>query len=670
VDFAGVGAVPAHGPGVPGGFVLLGPPPAAPFAAHDPFTVQPALLTPTVRSPSMGYARFFPISGRDDPPDERTGGVTVLLRRLANPYLPFDPRRRLPFGLAPDPAYNPYVTTDYVEDVPVSAVNGVGAVASVGRLQPYAAHRSQLAPQAVRLHPTVWNTFGADNVPAPDHYDWLTHLDRRPSSLLELSQVSGYQPYQLTQRFLCPDADGRLVPFGQRAPWLDEGRAPGGASHRLYRLFEFLDVGTGAAGVAAAGRVPGKINLNTVWDPETLRAVCDPQAANAVGADDVDRLFTQFFYDPTGAAPGDGRRTPGPVPSRADRPFLGFAAGTCPPGTGPDGAADSLARLGLLPGASHPYLAAQLLTKIAGQVTTRSNVFAVWLTVGFFEVTDDSTRPVKLGAELGRAEGRQIRHRMFAVVDRSNLSIASCAAALGAVPPPPPAPLPVTSQAVPVSALRGTLPLWPSGPAVPWEIGPGTALVVGAGAEQETVEVLAVDARLQPPQLTAAFTKAHAAGTALSLANVPGAPPVFLQPLAVQGPDPLPAPPYVPPLPYAVTVRQAVDPARSSAMALAGRYESIPWEIKPGTPLILDVGPSQEVVTVQAAGFAFDPATATGSFQVVVTRPHGDGFVIANTFTGNPGPQARFAPGTRLSAPWYVTSASSSDNPLIRRSPP
>lgn len=131
-------------------------------------------------------------------------GVTVLLRRLANPYLPpqTDP------GL---PGYNPYLTIDYMSHVPLYNAATGGTYKSVGKFQPMAAHRTQQYlqqpnPDNVATVQTV-HTLGSLNNPdapfqPPAAFDWLAHLDRRLTSIAELLQVSGYKPHELTQKFM------------------------------------------------------------------------------------------------------------------------------------------------------------------------------------------------------------------------------------------------------------------------------------------------------------------------------------------------------------------------------------------------------------------------------------------------------------------------------------
>ena len=73
----------------------------------------------------------------------------------------------------------------------------------------------------------------------------------------------------------------------------------------------------------------------------------------------------------------------------------------------------------------NPYFRYGGLTRLGNMVSHNSNVFAIWVTVGYFEVQDvedvddAGTKVERLGKELGYDTGRITRHRSFYLVDRS-----------------------------------------------------------------------------------------------------------------------------------------------------------------------------------------------------------------------------------------------------------
>jgi hypothetical protein len=71
----------------------------------------------------------------------------------------------------------------------------------------------------------------------------------------------------------------------------------------------------------------------------------------------------------------------------------------------------------------HPYYRTELLQKLMNLTTVRTHQFAVWITIGFFEVLDPGSpvlgTPDKLGGEIGLAAGRNIRYRSFFLLDRT-----------------------------------------------------------------------------------------------------------------------------------------------------------------------------------------------------------------------------------------------------------
>jgi hypothetical protein len=203
-------------------------------------------------------------------------------------------------------------------------------------------------------------------------------------------------------------------------------------------------------------RDPGRINLNTIPSPEVLQGLLN--YFPGMGDSASFATFWQKFLDTrhggaSASGTSDAALPNNTYPTRFMNPFRSPAgAGMLPAGQLPgnqrevdatllrgvtSGSAQPLFELdGNLTGNNTPpqyadynrnaFFRYQEFSRLANCVTTRSNVFAVWITVGYFEVQPasngvDAGHPDgwTLGQELGSDTGKIERHRAFYIFDRS-----------------------------------------------------------------------------------------------------------------------------------------------------------------------------------------------------------------------------------------------------------
>ncbi len=193
-------------------------------------------------------------------------------------------------------------------------------------------------------------------------------------------------------------------------------------------------------------REPGRINLNTIFSPDVFRGLLNRTDLGDGG------LWASFQRSRQGFDTGQESQ----YPTRFANPFRSFAGARLTPTPSPDllmdpndpnSVADIHATLlrrspgqttplfgvdpSIVAGGEttnpdrNPFFRYQGLQRLGNLVTTRSNVYAVWITVGFFEVQPwgaiDAVHPdgYALGREAGSDTGEIKRYRAFYIFDRS-----------------------------------------------------------------------------------------------------------------------------------------------------------------------------------------------------------------------------------------------------------
>jgi hypothetical protein len=303
------------------------------------------------------------------------------------------------------------------------------------------------------------------------------HWNNRPFvSQYELMLVPQTRSSQLLRRFSLGDQDNYAQPnradgrFGHLMNFFKTTKG-GRQGANLYQLFDYLHVpsrfahssgilqpdlfsASGYAGqfrapynVLPSLREPGKINLNTI----THEAVLNGLKGGAFGkgghhgdfdwfnfvasrrGHPLDPGTTGNVFDPSPKrsyvansfrSGSDGNLvTPGEtVRAGVEASFLRSEDPTAAqPATSlmdnrQNLSSPALGENSLHGPGRHAYLRYRNRVRLGNLATTRSNVFAVWITVGYFEYDEDTE---EFGSELGKETGNVKRHRAFYMLDRS-----------------------------------------------------------------------------------------------------------------------------------------------------------------------------------------------------------------------------------------------------------
>jgi hypothetical protein len=290
------------------------------------------------------------------------------------------------------------------------------------------------------------------------------------------SPMLGTNPYDATAP---PGPTSNFhVPFKHLANFFLSGNGTPGTASYLYRLLEyvhvpsrFVDTETYLAPASAplgflppfnkvsSYRDPGRVNINTIpgppgpaaplvnpiWTgilnpgamptapgPTWQQIIASRRGDPLAGANVLTPKLTPastVFGNPFRTAGGYALALPGatsaPLPAEVDvtlmRPDPIAPGSNLPLFQLPAAAAQSFTNPD-----RNAYFRYQPLERLSNLLTTRSNVYAVWITVGYFEVTTnpggvDVAHPdgYQLGQEIGSESGEVTRHRAFYIYDRS-----------------------------------------------------------------------------------------------------------------------------------------------------------------------------------------------------------------------------------------------------------